>query len=699
MAVVGSGPSHPAEIEVLVVKFVFAACRPIWRRSPAFTLVELLVAISITLMIMATVVAVFTSVSDGVQKRRAMVEVSNQLRHVRNQLQSDLKGATCPTIPWIRPESDQGYFEVIEGPYSDFNPSLLTDGIGNPGTPLQPEIDHATSTIPSSNVDYSRDASKAGWVTDGRGLGDHDDILAFTSRNEASPFRGRAPNLNVQPNGNQAPFAGWDVQSIESPVAEVIWYAVEAPAGNPNNAAVDTRARFGEPGFRTVYRRVLLVAPWLDYGYQIGGVQKSRPGVLRILPGNVSLERVEVATACLISFQERYDISARIEWDPTIDGGNGRWTIVANTLADLTKRENRYEHHGLVSSGSNDAIRVHPFPMVSGGGAGVPGNPRFVSDPEYGTPEGGRPQALAHSVNNAVYNFEVQNPGSGTIVRPLVLLEGGATARAIMNEQRQIVHITSGLAPLGIVSGRESRRGDDVMLTQALAFDVQVFDPHAPVYALGSNGRPLIASDVQGMGLQGVAGIDAIMVAPGDAGWAVGVVRDGTPVSTGAYVDLGYVLRHQRFRQIMNEPPFSTPTTPNHPLLRSSFAGRMHPRSQFPEMPSTGFSSDLEATLFRTWCSWSYHYETNGIDEDGDGLIDEGTNGLDDPSVYDLNGDGLYDPATETVATLGVDDPGERETAPPYAAPLRGIQVRLRVYESDSRQMREVSVRQNFVPE
>src|SRR5690606_22724245 len=131
---------------------------------------------------------------------------------------------------------------------------------------------------------------------------------------------------------------------------------------------------------------------------------------------------------------------------------------------------NRYEHHGLVSSGGSDAVRVHPFPMVSGGGADVPGNPRFVADPEYGTPAGGNPQVRAHSVNNAVYNFEVQSPGSGTFVRPLVLLGGGATARAIMNEQGQVVHVTSGLAPLGVISTRDSRLGDDVMLTQAMAF-------------------------------------------------------------------------------------------------------------------------------------------------------------------------------------------------------------------------------------
>jgi type II secretory pathway pseudopilin PulG len=671
---------------------------------PGFTLVELLVAISITLLIMATVVQVFTSVSDSVQKRRSMVEVSNQLRHVRNQLQSDLKGATCPTIPWTRPESNVGYFEVIEGPYSDFNPSLLTDGLGTHTDSAVPEIDHTTSTIPTSNVDHAIDTNM-GWVTDGRGLGDHDDILAFTTRNESSPFRGRAPSFNTETDGTPRAYSEWDVQSIESPVAEVVWYAVEAPIDDPRYPDVETRAHFGEPGYRTIYRRVLLVAPWLDYAYRdYAGVQRSRPGVLRILDPRVSFDDVHLALAALITFQERYDISARIEWDPTLMEGNGSWTIVANTLADLTKRENRYEHHGIHSLMGSDVQRRYPFPMASGGGRDVPLNPTFVADPEFGVLAGGAPDVVTHSIDDGVSSFEVRSPGSGTIVRPLVMLNGQAIARAILNERGRLVHVTTGLAPLGKIGVKESRRGDDVMLTQALAFDVQVFDPHAPLYALGANGRPLVASDLQGRNRQQVAAIDATLVGPGDEGWAIAAARDGLPVNTGAYVDLGYVFRHYRNQGAV----FPLPSNREHPLNKSSFAGKMNAiRSRLPEHYNS-LELGLESTLYRTWCTWSHHYETNGINEDHDydpdrlvdgqpvPLIDEGTNGVDDYGLYDLDGDGDY---TDRLKLFGPDDMGERETAPPYAAPLRGVQVSLRVYEPDSRQMREVTVRQNFVSE
>ena len=46
-----------------------------------------------------------------------------------------------------------------------------------------------------------------------------------------------------------------------------------------------------------------------------------------------------------------------------------------------------------------------------------------------------------------------------------------------------------------------------------------------------------------------------------------------------------------------------------------------------------------------------------------------------------------------------VNDATEKVIFPPYATPLRGIQVKIRVYEPDSRQVREVTVTQSFVNE
>ena len=85
-----------------------------------------------------------------------------------------------------------------------------------------------------------------------------------------------------------------------------------------------------------------------------------------------------------------------------------------------------------------------------------------------------------------------------------------------------------------------------------------------------------------------------------------------------------------------------------------------------------------------TYDTWSTHYEFNGVNEDSGDLGDLGTDTGSDGQ--DNDGDGL------------VDELDEYDTLPPYSVPLRGLEVRIRVYEPSSRQVRQFSVRHSFVP-
>jgi hypothetical protein len=102
-------------------------------------------------------------------------------------------------------------------------------------------------------------------------------------------------------------------------------------------------------------------------------------------------------------------------------------------------------------------------------------------------------------------------------------------------------------------------------------------------------------------------------------------------------------------------------------------------------------SSQLGQAQAGVYDTWAYDYEMDGIDQDADGTMDQGSNGLDD---------GILVSSPNVRATRnGVDDPGERETSPPYPLPLRGIQVRIRLMESDTRQVRQTAVVREFTPE
>lgn len=196
----------------------------------------------------------------------------------------------------------------------------------------------------------------------------------------------------------------------------------------------------------------------------------------------------------------------------------------------------------------------------------------------------------------------------------------------------------------GLVFDSNSRRhGEDVLLTGVIAFDVRVFDPAAPV-ALG-----------------GVDGLTPLT--PGDA------TAIGGGIANGCHVDLGNGV-HGRAASL---PEGQAPR----------FAGHGHPLSG---------ALVGSATSRRTYDTWSTHYESNGIDEDSAAGPDQGTNGLDD-DVPTRAGDVTGHPA-DGVA----DDRGELETSPPYPFPLRGIEIRIRCYEPDSRQVRQVTVRHCFVP-
>ncbi len=489
-------------------------------RRNSFTLVEMLVAMAITLVMMAAVVTLFANVSNSVRNRRATMELSGQIRQVRNVLQQDLQGATCPGLTWQRPESNHGYIEIIEGPYREGEASNLVDGdpvnkVNWPPSALNPEIDHATSILPSSNLPFKDQT----WATDGGGLGDYDDVLMLTVRNEHKPFVGRMPTGLNAPGG----FADWGYSSIESPLAEVAWFAIENPGYTTLDQSDDPTANhfFGEPGMRTVYRRTLLIAPWLDPYKEVdndgdGVVQlqggqtiKHVPGLLRVLPAAlVKQGEVEKALACLIAFQDRYDISCRVEWDYSTQN----WKIVANTLGDLTKRENRFCHFGFLLG--NPSVRRYPFPLVSIGSdySGSSPDVAFLADPEIGNPTSAK--ATANILGKSVVSYAVDpvsyapnDPSRQYKARPFAYVDstptGGvaATAQAMLNHDGQVVRVMHGPVPLW-----GSRQGEDVQLTDVLAFDLRVFDPGAPLFATWIDPKD------QSKGLD-------VVLTPSDPGW------------------------------------------------------------------------------------------------------------------------------------------------------------------------------------
>lgn len=103
------------------------------------------------------------------------------------------------------------------------------------------------------------------------------------------------------------------------------------------------------------------------------------------------------------------------------------------------------------------------------------------------------------------------------------------------------------------------------------------------------------------------------------------------------------------------------------------------PQPQFFHLGDPRSALQAINTTARVYDTWSTHYEVEGRWA-GDTSAGQAVNGFDDDN------NGL------------VDDPAEAIAPPPYPAPLRGIQVKIRTFEPDSRQIRELTVVQDFLP-
>jgi type II secretory pathway pseudopilin PulG len=649
-------------------------------RSHGLTLVEMLVGMAITLVMMAAVVNLFANISEGVRNRRATMEVSATLRIARAQLYKDLAAATCLKYPkdafGVMPKPDvnnppDGYFEYVEGTWSDENPSaLVLDGNLNTPSGLDTEV----SLVPRANdgqlIQWD-DANNDGKYDTGEtilshtsALGDYDDILAMTVESPTERFRGKGRGLRaggIPTNPND-----WVDMAIQSPHAEVVWFSIENP---PDRSQ-------GEPGMRKLYRRTLLIAPW--YGtetrnYGGGPVTGSDPLLdLNAIP---SITTFEQQLAALRAFQMEYDISVRLE--------NGR--IVPNTLADLARREHRYEH--MPNGPLTTSPFFYPYVFVSRGSGYSGPTVRVVRHHLDAPDNNAQINAAANPINlpnqvGDITQYNVVNGGRYRIM-PTLIVEGitntpgvakiMATARPIMREIPnsdgvwEIAEVSFGPVPLAF-----NRLGEDLLLDDVLAFDAKVFDPGAPLF----NYQQTVINPSSSNAF--LAAVDELVGNPTGLTQITGF---------GAYVDLGWN------NGSVADPPYTPTGTAPLTLFQQERKVGWHPRHPADDRFFRGVPA--------TYDTWTTYYETDGIDQnnlDGDGDIftgaDQGTNGLDDQAFYDHDNNPLTVPVLMTIN--GPDDPMESETSPPYPYVLKGVQVKMRVYEPESRQIRETSVTRNL---
>ena len=164
------------------------------------SLIEIMIAMVMTLVILGAMMAAFSYGSAEMQKGRASIELNNRLVTAETLLRRDLDRITVDLKPYHALSTlPKGYVEIIDGALTDY-------------------IDANEAVDTSGVFRFTHEGNELVF-------GDRDDYIGFTIKSEGKAFRGRFGNTIV-----------------ESHLAEVIWFTVfDASTPDPNDVLLVRR--------------------------------------------------------------------------------------------------------------------------------------------------------------------------------------------------------------------------------------------------------------------------------------------------------------------------------------------------------------------------------------------------------------------------------------------------------------------------
>lgn len=385
----------------------------------AYTMIEILIAVSLSMILVLAVAKLFQGVGTAMNNSQAAMMMGQNLNNVRFQLERDLNRRT---IEIVKPSSgDLGYFSYTEGPM--WEPS--------PDDPRLPNV----LTDPWCSRNIAKDAANG---TDDNTVGDLDDILALT----VDGVKERGKMLIVE-DSNSARLA-----TAEAAAAEVIWFV----RGN------------------TLYRRVLLVGDFAPPGEVVNNLEywmRRNRGVIGdakpkcMISGNpvtVDRDMLDNAVNTGEGFHAFFDVSVRKEA-----------TLAPNKIYELARRENRYGNyhrpfpfnpHDTRGSGDADSgYSWYPFGLPTLKETSSLNWPAGSALPNLGNP--------AYGATTAQQFYQGSPPGIDYWGNPI-----SADGPNGWNVQVD----ANGVRDNTLAAYHGPRYTEDVILTNVIAFDVKAWD-------------------------------------------------------------------------------------------------------------------------------------------------------------------------------------------------------------------------------
>ena len=235
---------------------------------------------------------------------------------------------------------------------------------------------------------------------------------------------------------------------------------------------------------------------------------------------------------------------------------------------------------------------------------------------------------------------------------------------------------------------RRSSNQSDLILTDVAAFDIRVFEPNAvslvkslatvpsaPTNVVGVAEPSDIATRVslvgtfdEQFGLPGIVGADTFQEENGTVEGGGTVAVTPTVGRTGAYVDLGKNLTAPAGS--FEQTPATTPV-----LMRGTTTLRVALGfvDSFTFVNATGTTVTQPIAIYETGTPAYDRIPANSF----------GTNGIDDNE----------DPERQ------IDEFGAERISPPYSRRIRGIQVVVRLFEPNTKQVTQMTLKQSMLPQ
>lgn len=677
--------------------------------AAGFTLVEMMIAMAVTLILSAALATGFAYVGQSIKDGRGEVQLSNQLRDITDRLRDELRACTVSLDPDRQTPDQLGYFLYYEGPLTDATSSMFATDLDDVGELL---------------------LSKARY-------GDFDDYIAFTAVATGDNwFTGKVPRFLLDQRTAEATvetdagfnaatdyydptaFAGnpWDPVVIRSKYAEIVYFASPewdsaSLPNNPRYTDTDGTNNFGsgaaiESGFPDrlrLHRRVLLIRPDLNMrhgtlrreawnrNYDSDGdgvgveymLADAWPTAI-VAPNALGTVKpgAAVGDAWLYGMggvHQQCDLSLR----RVLDGGTATQRVAANSLADLALPHNRFAHVRVPGNLIGLNASVTSMPVLALG-------PPATILAAIAASDGAR---LAPPPTGASASAIVTPTALSGFLRPEFVLGN------------DLMHVNN----VGD-SWCLERIGEDLIANNLIGFDVKVFDPQA--VSVTTNQGFVVGSNDAGFR----HALSTYIAGPAPARLMRGDFVDlAYPVLAGGALRGWGPIRLDRLSATNSPPIFTNAVTQQRAigLLSTPFSGLAALGNAGNSYTQSLYRSGKVVTdgtgirLFQpTFDTYTRYYETDGLIQGyvrptfpippaivippaifgGGGVgtrwttsnnanyVDWGSNGLDDNGLF------------------GIDDPSERETLPPFLAKPTSIQIQIRLENLGNRQIKQASV-------